>query len=269
MIKPGLSWVRKATLMAILTHPRVTNAEVYYPGSKELVTIDRGRMFGGAELIEPGLTLSVHPYHASLSPIKGQYSTKKKGNGTIEYASNLRGNDTLSMGEVHDRGYSTIYNLVVQLFYRDPGINVPENMSVQTKSKLGTNYHGYNIEYTESPNDPSYLDSITNGPSLTTRTIEVQTLPGEEILCKWMDIIKEVIRDIKVLYPFTNFRNPTLYTSDCPTTTWLGFSANLVFHTAYHIIQWDVLEAAIDRPLYPNVQEYFINSTEKTLYDEF
>lgn len=266
MIKPGLSWVRKATLMAILTHPQVTNAKVYYPGSTELVTIDRGRMFGGAELIEPGLTLSVHPYHASLSPIKGQYSTKKKGNGTVEYASNLRGNDTLSTGDSYDRGYSTIYNLVVQLFYRDSGLNVPEDMYAQTKSRLGTTYHGYNVEYTEGANDKASLD-MSGGDYLTTRTIEVQTLPGEEVLCKWMDIIKDVIRDIKVLYPFTNFRNPALYTSDCPTTTWLGFSANLVFHTAYHIIQWDVLEPAADRPQYPNVQEYFINSTEKSFYD--
>jgi hypothetical protein len=240
-IKPTINWLRKALLMSILTHPLVREPGIYYPGTTdELITIDRGRLFGGAELIESGLTLSVHPFHSAFDVLKG---TMPRGNCTIEYSLPRSKRDTLSEGDEHERGHSACIKLVVQLFYRDPGLNVPITLSAEVMEARGTrprHYHGADIRFYE---DSAIQDMFPNKGEMPYRfDIEVQTLPGEEILTQWLDLLKDAIRDIKYMHPFTQYRNPTIVKSDYPTTTWLAKSGNLVFHTAYHVVEFNVSE---------------------------
>jgi hypothetical protein len=240
-LRPTINWLRKALLMSIMTHPLVREPDIVYPGTNnEIVSIERGRLFGGAELVESGLTLSVHPYHSNFDVLKGSVTPE---NPTVYYCDKKGKRETLSYGDEHERGYAAVIRLVVQLYYRDPGLNVPITLSADVMEARATrprHFHGVDVRFYE---DNAVQDSFPNKSELPYKyTFEVQTLPGEEVLTQWLDLLKDVIRDIKFLHPYTQYRNPTIIKSDYPTTTWLAKSGNLVFHTAYHIVEFQVSE---------------------------
>lgn len=228
--------------MSIMTHPLVQDPQIYYPGTEnEVVLIERGRLFGGVELIEPGLTVSVHPYHSAFDVLKG---TPTRGTtASVLYDKSSCGRDTLATESEFERGYNANIHLVVQLYYRDPGLNVPTTLSadvLEARCSQDRRYHGHSVRfYEESVLQNTFSDSKELPYKFQ---LEVQTLPGEEILTQWLDLLKDVIRDIKFMHPFTQYRNPYISRSDYPTTTWLAKSGNLVFHTAYHIVEFDVAE---------------------------
>lgn len=264
----GLHWLRKAFLVSILNHPDVRESNVYYPSTDpnlapERITIERARLFGGIELIEPGLTLSVHPYHSGFDVKRGVAQNEVR---TIDYsfAKRKQGYETIGNTQ-YDKCYYACIRLFVQLFYRDPSLNIPtilksefirENPAIQK-------YHGFNENFVQGHHRDDVLREDTEGIYGIPEefSIEVQTLPGEEILTLWMDIIKNVIRDIKFLRPYRQYRNPVILQSDYPTTSWLANSPNLVFHTAFHVVEFDVAEPSREFPYeVPNINTIKIDA---------
>lgn len=254
---PDMYWVRRALLMAILTHPYVSGSRVSYPsiGGAAIpdVTIQRGRLFGGPELIEPGLTLAVYPYHSSFDPIDSVPPNSLNSELSVIYS----GRDKLSrystMGGVEGRksqGMHAEMKFMVQLFYRDAVYDAPISIGADytdPENNYTNDYYGYNFQYADDtpPNLPRLQDVKTE--YVQSKEITVQILPAEEILTQWLDIVKYAIRDIAVLRPFPSIRNPVILCADYPTSSWKSQSANLIFHTAYLVVQFDSVE-----PVAPN-----------------
>lgn len=252
-------WVRRALLMALLTHPYVKNTSVTYPeigGRKvEPIAIKRGRLFGGPELIESGLTLAVYPYHSAYDPVTSTPTGFRS-------QSILYPTDGGTLGGVSradkSQGFLAQMRFIVQLYLRDTVYNAPTTMKAsfqEPEVDRDNDYYGYNYQY-EDDRLPGFDPLQDTKEFLVDSTeISVQVLPGEEILTQWLDIIKYAIRNIKVLRPFMNVRNPIILTSDYPTSTWTTKPANLIFHTAYHIVQFDVVEPELEALVEnPNIQ---------------
>jgi hypothetical protein len=258
-LRPTINWLRKALLVSIMTHPSVREPDILYPGTDEVVSLDRGRLFGGVELIEPGLTVSVHPYHSSFNVLSGK-PTSLGSDMTAVYDDLRIHRETISEGLEQERGYSAKIRLMVQLFYRDPGLNVPISLTadvMEARSTRPRQWHGVDVRFYDDPAVQSHFPDLQEMPE--SFTFEVQTLPGEEVLTLWLDLLKDVIRDVKVLYPFSQYRFPTIIASDYPTTTWLANSGNLIFHTAYHIVEFEVAEPPrVYDPDIPAVQRLYI-----------
>lgn len=269
-LHPDMCWLRRAILMAILNHPFVKDAEVYYPNNnndKKKVSIETGRLFGGIELIEPGLTLSVHPYHSSFNVAKG-IPPSMLSTTTVQYVTEGYKNRGLTIGSSasNDITYQSCIRLMVQLYYRDGEYNTKLNLHgdvVNQRTITHDTQFGYTYQYTDMlPEDVVKLEDRTN-KQVDSITTKVQMLPGEEILTQWLDIIKYAIRDLKVLLPYQDVRNIAVTHSDYPTTTWTSSSPNLIFHTAYHIIELDIFEQApAPRFIFPPVQEINLNITQ-------
>lgn len=253
---PDIYWMRRALLMGILTHPFVTKAQVRYPPLEgvepEIVTIQRGRLFGGPELVEPGLTLAVYPYHSGYDPLQGAppdtlsseksmiYPLANEAKAKFSTLGGARGN--------REHGQHAVIKFMVQLYYRDTVYDTPLAISadyIDQDDVVAEDFYGYRFQYKD--------DSLTELPTLQdktkkfvkTKTINVQVLPGEEVLTQWLDIIKFAVRELKVLQPFNSVRNPSVLCADFPTSTWTAKSSNLIFHTAYLVVQYDVVEPPI------------------------
>lgn len=259
-------WVRRALLMALLTHPYVKNTAVTYPdiGSRsvEAVSIKQGRLFGGPELIEPGLTLAVYPYHSSYDPVKSTPTGFQSQ--SIIYPTN--GQTLGGTSRSHQSiGYQAQMRFIVQLYLRDTVYNAPTTIKAsyqEPQVDRSNDYYGYNFQYEDDRLCDFDTLQDTKEFLVDSSEISVQVLPGEEVLTQWLDIIKYAIRNIKVLRPFMNIRNPLILTSDYPTSTWTTKPANLIFHTAYHVVQFDVMEPELE-PLVANPNIQAINLTTK------
>lgn len=257
-------WVRRALLAAIMTHPYVKDTSVTYPDlggrSIEAVSIKRGRLFGGPELIESGLTLAVYPYHSAYDPVVGSPTGFRSHSVLYPTEGGTLGGVSRSDKSM---GYLAQIRFIVQLYLRDTVYNAPINIKASFQEPYvdrSNDYYGYNFQF-DDDRLPDFDGLQTTKEFLVDSSeIPVQILPGEEILTQWLDIIKYAIRDIKVLRPFMNVRNPIILTSDYPTSTWTTKSANLVFHTAYHIVQFDVMEPELE-PLVENPAIQSINLT--------
>jgi hypothetical protein len=241
LYRPDMYWLRRALLMAIWTHPLVINTKVPYPSvnglTNEPVGISKGRLFGGPELIESGLTLAVFPYHSSYDSLEGDQGTSiVRGKSVTYHYPNLGQN---SPGEANIK-------MVVQLYYRDAGYDVPTTLTADVldpESNYRNDPYGYRFEYSDETQTTLSEESseLVNKISLP-----VQILPAEEILTQWLDLIKDVIRNIRVLKPYTNIRNPTILCADYPSTTWTSSDGNLIFHTAYLIVEFCAYEALLE-----------------------
>lgn len=258
---PDLYWIRRALLMALLTHPYVKDTSVTYPDvnnrAVESLSIKRGRLFGGPELIEPGLTLAVYPYHSAFDPVQSSMTGFRSQ--SILYPTDggtLGGTSRANKS----RGFLAQVRLMVQLYLRDAIYNAPASISASYQDPevdRSNNYYGYNFQFEDDRLEG--FDDLQDTKEFMVKStkIPVQILPGEEILTQWLDILKYAIRDIKVLRPFMSVRNPVILTSDYPTSTWTTKSPNLVFHTAYHIVQFDIVE--------PELEDLVINPPIQTI----
>jgi len=256
---PSMCWIRRALLMAILSHPIVQNANVLFPGTATQILIDQGRLFGGPELIDPGLTLAVFPYHTSFDVVKG--IPHSLSTASVLYASEKHGkhHNTFASTDTKQRGYYAGIKLMVQLFYREPTYNGDLTINaeyVDTTKDPTSPYFGYYFQYSDLlPPGVSPLNKRIK-PFTIINSLDVKILPGEEILTQWLDIIKYAIRDLKYLQPYASLRNPVLIATDYPTSTWSAQDPNLIFHTAYHVVHFDVVEPALPPQVHlPNIKE--------------
>ncbi len=242
--------VCRTLLNAIATHPLIKDPQIFYPaviGNRpitEPLKINKWRLFGGTELIEEGLTLAIFPTHSAFKVRSSSYTTgesdKSMEFGTTDYRSELGGSNVANSGGV--------LRLTIQLYYREPSLDVP----IQIKSDLvSTNDitvntpHGEQVQVTD---EYTLKDLEDKTPYNVDRNVlDVQILPGEEVLRDYIPLLRLVVRDIQVLQPYY-VRNPLITAVDYPTSNWLREGENLVFHTAYIMVEYDISEPGLRRP---------------------
>lgn len=264
-----------ALLNAILTHYDVVNSQIFYPvvigevAQTEPIRIVSARDFGGLELIEPGLTLAVYPAYGGFNQKNPYFSKKDAGIKSVVYKDKY-------LGRAGDTNYGveSRFSFVVQLFYQDASLNVP----VQLLSDLLTDSPDFNplyvpaakrVQYKDSslPADTTTLEEFTDNedaviaPSVlgTNVNLSILTLPAERVLRSWMSLLVKVIRSLVVIRPF-KIGNPIVEYVDYPTSNWLKDSPNLIFHTSYLIVSYEIVESVGDSAfIFPKPTEVNIN----------
>jgi hypothetical protein len=236
----------RALINAIATHPLIKNPGIYYPAivgdrvSTEPVRIEKWRLFGGIELIEPGLTLAVFPFHSSFKTTSASYS-RSVTDKTMNFG------DVGNRSELGRSNYSTVggvIRIVIQLYYREASFDAP----IKIKSDLvsftditSITPHG---EHVQLGDELGTADLSSTEYAVEDHMLDVQILPGEEILRDYIPLLRYVIRDITELRPFS-IRNPFVHVVDYPTSNWIREGENLIFHTAYIVVEYDISEPGI------------------------
>lgn len=237
----------RALLNAIATHPLIKDPGIFYPaivGDRPLedpIKIEKWRLFGGTELIEPGLTLSVFPFHSSYKNESASYSQSTSDKSLV--FGGVKGRSELGRSNYSNVG--GVIRLVVQLYYQEATFDAP----IKIKSDLVTfsditsiTPHGEQVQFKESTAVKPLDDSTPY--AVEENTLDVQILPGEEILRDYIPLLRHVIRDITELRPFS-VRNPFIHVVDYPTSNWRRDGENLIFHTAYLVVEYDISEPGI------------------------
>jgi hypothetical protein len=248
---PTEGQIVRALINAIANHRDVANADVYYPyvtGDRNIVRkvpLASYRTFAGTEYIEDGLTLSVY--------LPG---TNQGLGRAITYENHHLGNASMQEWSV-----KATVRLVVHLYYREASYNAPTIIYSEQSSPINDIVnalpHGRMLQYKEGFDQPVDLPGDTLQEHLPEthfvgqKMLQVNILPGEEILRNWMAILRGVIRDINVLKPFT-VRNPTIQSVNYETPNWEGKDKmNLVFHSAFMVVTYDLYEP-------PRAQDYIL-----------
>jgi hypothetical protein len=240
----------RALINAIATHPLIKEPGIYYPAivgenpQTEPIRVSNWRLFGGLELIEPGLTLSVFPYHSGYKLKSGVYS-RLLADKSLHFDEKHAASQ---LGSVSKAAAAATMRVIVQLYFQDTTFNAPIQIrsDLVTQSDLTTNIpHGDLVQITDEPQETLLDDQVYFQTEQS--VLNVQILPGEEILRDYMPLLRYVVRDIPVLHPFYH-RNPNILYVDYPTSNWIREGENLVFHTAYMCIEYDIQEPGINNP---------------------
>lgn len=252
-----------ALIAAVASHRWVVDHSVYYPPlvsdvsagkPRERVGIVQYRDTGGTELIEPGLTLSIYPFHSSYSNLKGGLNSSKSQK-SISF-------ENYTLGSPSNSSYAELakFRVMMQLFYLDATFNEPVDIYydiTQLRNPTRRYAHGDLVRYVDpadgslgsfpAPDDPDYQNFVR-------RALRIRTFPGEHILRDWMPVLRSVVRDITTLHPYA-VRRPSIMAVDYPSSNWLSNGEHLIFHTAYMIVEYDMFEPpGADDYLFPNPQ---------------
>lgn len=247
-----------ALIAAVSSHPWVVNHSVYYPRiladvqagkSPEKVGIVNYRDTGGTELLEPGLTLAVYPFHSSYSNLKGSLNSSKSQK-TVSF-------EAYTLGSPMDSTYAEVakFRVVLQLFYLDASFNEPIDLLFYKAALLNPEQldQGREVKYVDDQDGDTggVINPLYAPPSYvnyTRNVIRIRTFPGEHVLRDWMPILRSVIRNISSLKPYA-VRRPQILAVDYPSSNWLKNPEHLIFHTAYMIVEYDMYEP-------PGAQDY-------------
>lgn len=236
-IYPTERQVVRALLNAIATHPDVVNANVYYPltvgdgGVVPKVPLISYRTFAGTEYIEDGLTLAIYPVYPAMGLGRA-----------ITYTD-------MTLGSASNSNYrvEATLRLVVHLYYREPTYNAPAVLYSDTASKyndiINELPYGRKLQFKEKEvSDAVALNKqLPLSAFVKQQQLQINILPGEEILRDWMCILRAVIRDIPTLQPFA-VRNPSIKLVEYETPNWQEPTKNLVFHSAYMVVEYKMYE---------------------------
>ena len=240
----------RALINAIATHPLIKEPGIYYPAivgetaQTEPIRVSTWRLFGGLELIEPGLTLSVFPYHSGYK-LKSAVYSRLIADKSLHFDEKHKAAQLGALGTAASAGTMRI---IVQIYYQDTTFNAPIQIrsDLVSQSDLTTNIpHGELVQLKDEPQE-SVLDDRVYFQTEES-VLNVQILPGEEILRDYMPLLRHVVRDLPILHPFYH-RNPNILYVDYPTSNWIREGENLVFHTAYMCIEYDIQEPGINNP---------------------
>lgn len=251
----------------------------------EPIRITSARDFSGIELIEPGLTLAVFPLHDDYDQ-KSSTFTARKSTKSVTYEDQYLGRSSNHNYGVkctfnfvvqlyyQDASFNSPVELisdVINFDNEDTGfypLTIPAVDSWQYNDKLLQDRVLRLEDRLEQTvyNFPPYNDSFPPGNALKKPTrlktkerpyskesrlggvgsdISITTLPGERIIRSWMSLLVKVVRSLIYLKPFA-LRNPTISMVDYPSTNWYRSSENLVFHTGYCLVSYDLIEADED-----------------------
>lgn len=248
----------------------------------EPIRITSARDFSGIELIEPGLTLAVFPLHDDYDQ-KSSTFTSRKSSKSVVYGDQYLGRSSTPYYGVkctfnfvvqlyyQDSSFNAPVELlsdVINFDNEETGfypLTVPAVDSWQYNDKLLQNRvlrledrlesRVYTLPSNEDPSVPG--TTVKKPTNLKTKEqpysvesklggigsdISITTLPGERVIRAWMSLLVKVIRSLVYLKPFA-LRNPTVSMVDYPSTNWYRSSENLVFHTGYCLVSYDLTEA--------------------------
>jgi hypothetical protein len=270
-VAPTMRQLVHATILAIMTHPLIQDPPVYWPvGQREQVRIRYVRAYGGIELAEPGLTLSVYP-HTSTVDVRRTLPTVPATNKSCVYESH-----TLGRPEDGTWQQMATYHLMVTLNYAEP--SVPETYRVAYDRTLYPGglgpyrvhpdaAHGYDVALQgtaqPAPADPQLsppahvealeipglavnpLDRVHNEPGVLAVDINL----AEEVLREYMDLLRIVLADTPTLRPFA-VRSTQVKWIDYVTSHWLRTGTDIYFHQAMLLWELTLYPPANWRDLY-------------------
>lgn len=266
------------------------------------IRITSARDFGGVELIEPGLTLAVYPLHDDYNQSSAHLTTRLS-NKSVVYKDKYLGRPESNSYAVQNTFNFVVqlfyqdasYNLPVEISSEVVNLNsnypnfyplsinpadsfqykdhsLPNN--IRTLSQLlqeripSPTIDNFTVSNT-SLNSPKYINSVEEPITKESKlgslgsSVSITTLPGERIIRSWMSLLTKVIRSLIYIRPFA-LRNPHISSVDYPTSNWIRESKNLVFHTCYCVVSYDLYEPFAESTfLFPNITE--VNLTTETL----
>jgi hypothetical protein len=211
-LKPTLRQLVNALRDAVINHPLATGTQVTHPVTGDPVLIEKVRQFDGPEYESSGLTLSIFPYYLTSGP---GLQTTSTHNAALLYEVQYLGNS--DSADATDKAVS---HIILKLsypgyaLYSQPTITVPANTAVGKP-----NYFGFR-----------------NG---STRSIDFQINPAEEILQDWLENLRLILRDDYV----RQFQGADFRISDCTvragvlnTPSWAD-KENVYYHSGYLILR--------------------------------
>lgn len=230
---PNMADLIHATLVGIASHPLVKSNPVTHPivvdGKPEAVPINRYRAYGGhaIENLQDGVTCSVYPYYQKKL-VEGD--SIPRGYKSMEFKPyNLgRGRDNQPRQEV-------LHRLIIELQHQETAIG--ESLLVpwyQVYPFQEGSAHGLNYSL-----DPEALKELRQGPTgVQLEGLEIEINPSEEILRRWIEILRLVLDDLFPVLPFI-VRSSEIKEADFPSSTWTGDGTDLYFHHAYLV--WELM----------------------------
>lgn len=207
--------------VGIATHPLILDPPIYSPVKlagkpPTQIKIKKVRLFGGRELTEQGLTLSVYPSYVDSKGTKVPTSVFKV--------------DTI--GERNGDGYreEVKARYTIELALLDPDFDTPYKIPFRKLTQDSSIIsHSDRIDYT---NDPGMYSEILES-QVSLHKLEVVVLPAEETLRSYMSLIRDVLRDLNSFRPYF-VRRPIILDVSYPTADILDkASTNMVFHRAF------------------------------------
>lgn len=228
-----------STIVALASHPRIQNPNIFYLKSKKETKISSWRSFGGYELQDEGLVCSVYPAYSSKTA-KGSPPPLGRQTSIVYKPYTLGSRTDASSSD------EATYTLVVELAYRDP--NFSEIMTLGYDQLLTIDGgplltpHGTTVMVHEGGSLNLATDDIESGqPSLegtqrTYQTLDIKVNPAEELLREYAELIRLALNDIRGIVPF-RFTSQ-VKSIDFPTTSWTRESEDVLFHIAF--VVWEL-----------------------------
>lgn len=227
------------SILAVLaTNPILLEAPVYDPisiirGEPKRVTIEKFRLFGGLELLEPGLTLSVYPAYSDFNHRNSSINLSPKTKSVEVYTADDR---TIERKD--------IYRVIIQLSYLDPNFDYTMNYRITIKEFLGNEllpYWPQRVYIVDDPLKAEPSQDFFKRPGVNRPLdISISIMPGEEIVKQYVFYVKLALSQIKNILPFL-IRAPNLMWVDYPSSAPLRQSGdNLIFHTALLCVEFDM-----------------------------
>ena len=216
-----------SVLAAIATHPLLEQIAVYHPiiepdKPPERVKVVKWRTYGGLEIKEAGLTVSVYPYWYHRS-------------ATIELRPYTLGTPSTSSKYLDE----LTTRLVVELAYQDAELGIESNLPVDVGRWPAPQGRKVMINANSWLLHNPYIQDTTSRENL-----EVEIMPGEEILRQYVPIMRAIIRDIPTVLPF-NIRQARITSVEYQTSDWSKDSKNFIFHAARIYVSFVYYEPAL------------------------
>ena len=229
-------------LGALSLHPAMRNPPVFYPPingrQRKQVFVDKYRDYGGAELIEQGLTIAVYPSHTDYGLLSDGQSGTPESSSRNKFADI----DSYTLGKGNDLSYKdqSKKRLVVQILFTDAAFDRPYDLTYGVKplKRIEQLYEVYGNKF-YSPVDNQ--DSLP-GWDEDTQTVTIRTNPAEIVVRDYTYLVRNVLREIHNLKPY-GVKQITVDSVDYPSSSWLNRNSNLVFHSSYIIITCDTFES--------------------------
>lgn len=233
-VEPDLADIIHHLIAALASHPRIIKPEIYYPQidgdplSTREVLIEEYREFSGLVLDQPGLTCSIYPYHTSRNPeTDSPSSSMKKSVNYMPYNLGRAGRDSQDVA---------MFRIMIELSLQDNALagdsfavlkTIPNAGSIISKS------YGQQVALQRDGDDLLADDMVRGfnpGQPIVTKRIRFRANPAEQILRRYVTLLRQVVRELPYLLPFST-RTLTVDDVDFCTNSW-NQAGNIYFHVA-------------------------------------
>jgi hypothetical protein len=246
---PDIDQVIDAAIITLATHPLVKEPPILFPpkldrrgrmAPPEKAYINSYRSYGGSEVIEPGITLSVFPFHSPYS--------MRTGIGNYLKASKAQEFKPANLGKRSDSGdngpfLEGLMRLVVEIKYRDT-TNLDQETDVlydyADNNYLGGLPHDFRVRLADLNSLPQLNTGLSEALVKThpvRDSIKIKVNVGEKLIRNWVSNLILVLQDTSILNPL-GVRSTQVVLADYPTSTWSSNGENIAFHTGW--VLWEL-----------------------------